>query len=312
MNSPVTNTQIVTTPSAKKVVLTSFLTNFLDISLSLIVTLLSGSVVMLSQFLQAAADITASGLLVLGINQANRKPDRKYPFGHGRETFFWALISSLLMLGGTSTLSIFIGVQRFLNPEPVSNLLLALGTLFFALITNLYSLSLSYKRLFKSEKLAKIPKAFFYSPLIETKTAFVLDLMATSASVLGFISLVILEVTGNYRFDGLGAILIGCSMAVLAFLLLKGVKDLLVGRSAAPEVEENIRLAAKTIPEVKDILDLRTMHLGPEKLLVNLEVHLQDNLNTDEIEKLTDKIKQVIQTKEPTVHHIQVELETPE
>lgn len=312
MSSPSASTEIKTTPSAKKVVLTSFLTNFLDISLSLLVTLLSGSVVMLSQFLQAAADITSSGLLVLGINQSNKKPDKKYPFGHGRETFFWALISSLIMLGGTSTLSIFIGVQRFLNPEPVSHLGLALGTLFFALMTNTYSLSLSFKRLFKNEKTQQIPKAFFYSPLIETKTAFVLDLMATFASILGFISLVILEITGNYRFDGIGAILIGLSMAVLAFLLLKGVKDLLVGRSAAPEVEENIRTAAKTIPEVKDILDLRTMHLGPEKLLVNLEVHLQDDLDTDEIEKLTDRIKQVVQTKEPTVHHIQVELETPE
>lgn len=275
-------------------------------------TILSGSVVMLSQFLQAAADITASGLLVLGINQAKKGPDRKHPFGHGRETYFWALISSLIMLGGTATLSIFLGTQRILNPEPVQNLLLALGVLSFGFMTNIYSLSLSFQRLFKGEPLSEIPQAFFYSPLIETKTAFVLDLMATSASVLGFVSLITLKITGNNRLDGVGAVLIGCSMAILAFILLKGVKELLVGRSAEPEVEENIRSAAKTIPEVRDILDLRTMHIGPEKLLVNLEVHLEDNLNTDEIEQLTDKIKQVIQSKEPTVHHIQVELETPE
>lgn len=312
MTSISSQTEIKSAPSAKKVVLTSFLTNFIDISLSLTVTLLSGSVVMLSQFLQAAADITASGLLVLGINQANKKPDRSHPFGHGRETYFWALISSLIMLGGTSTLSIFLGIQRFFNPEPITNLPLALGVLGIALVTNGYSLSLSFKRLFKDESANEIPKAFFYSPLIETKTAFVLDLMATSASILGFTSLFMLELTGNFRIDGLGAILIGVTMAILAFILLKGVKDLLVGRSAEPEIEENIRKAAKTIPEVKDILDLRTMHLGPEKLLVNLEVHLEDNLNTDEIEKLTDKIKQVVQAQEPTVHHIQVELETPE
>src|SRR3990167_814178 len=126
MSSPNSKVVVTTTPSAKKVILTSFLTNFLDISLSLSVAILSGSVVMLSQFLQAAADITASGLLVLGISQSNKRADKRYPFGHGRETYFWALISSLIMLGGTSTLSIFIGFQRFLNPEPVSNLLLAL------------------------------------------------------------------------------------------------------------------------------------------------------------------------------------------
>ncbi len=304
--------EIKSAPSARKVILTSFLTNFLDIGLSLIVTIISGSVVMLSQFLQAAADITASGLLVLGINQANMKPDRKHPFGHGRETYFWALISSLIMLGGTSTLAIFLGIQRFLNPEPVTNIFMAIGVLIFGFATNFYSLSLSFKRLFKNEPRSNLPKTFFLSPLIETKTAFVLDLMATSASILGFLSLGLLWLTGNNRLDGLGAVMIGLSMAFLAFLLLKGVKDLLVGRSAEPDVEEKIRVAAKSISEVKDILDLRTMHIGPEKLLVNIEVHLEDNLNTDEIERLTDKIKQVIQAKEPTVHHIQVELETPE
>src|SRR3990167_4425470 len=127
MSSPNSKVVVTTTPSAKKVILTSFLTNFLDISLSLTVTVLSGSVVMLSQFLQAAADITASGLLVLGIRQANKSPDQKHPFGHGRETYFWALISSLIMLGGTATLSIFLGLQRILKPEPVTNITLALG-----------------------------------------------------------------------------------------------------------------------------------------------------------------------------------------
>jgi cation diffusion facilitator family transporter len=311
-NQPSTKIEIKSAPSARKVILTSFLTNFFDIALSLAVTLLSGSVVMLSQFFQAAADITASGLLVLGINQSKKGPDRKHPFGHGRETYFWALISALIMLGGTSTLSIFLGVQRILHPEPITNIVLALGVLVFTLTTNLYSLSLSYKRLFTGETLRTFPRAFFYSPLIETKTAFVLDLMATSASMLGFISLLLLQLTGNNQLDGVGALLIGISMASLAFILLKGVKELLVGRSAEPQVEENIRTAAKTLPEVKDILDLRTMHIGPEKLLVNLEVHLEDDLDTDEIEKLIDRIKQVVQTKEPTVHHIQVELETPE
>lgn len=304
--------EVLKPPSARKVVLTSFLTNFFDISLNITVTLLTGSVVMLTQVLQSCADLAASGLLLLGIRQANKKPDRKHPFGHGRETYFWALISALIMLAVTSTLSIFFGWQRFLNPKEIENVFLAVIVLVITFSTNAYSLSLSYRRLLKNKSRDNLLRIFFYSPLIETKTAFVLDLMATSASILGLISLLTLTLTGNNQLDGIGAILIGGCLGFLAFLLLKSVKDLLVGRSAAPEVEETIRAAAKTIPEVRDILDLRTMYIGAEKLLVNLEVHLQDNLTTDEIEKLTDKIKQVIQTKEPTVHHIQVELETPE
>ncbi len=306
------NVKLVSPPSAKKVILTSFLVDVLDVASNLAVALLSGSVVMVSQVLQGVSDLTASGLLLVGIRQSNKKPDHKHPFGHGREMFFWAMISALITFGVTATLSVYLGWERFLHPEPIHNIFLAYVILVITTANNAYSLSLSYKRLRSETTGQRFLKSFFQSPLIETKTTFVLDLMGTSASILGLVSLLLYGLTGNRHFDGLGAIIIGLTLALFSFLLIKSVKDLLVGRSAFPEVEEKIRQAALTIPEVENILDLRTMYIGPERLLVNLEVHLQDNLNTDEIEKLTDRIKEVIQTKEPTVHHIQVELETPE
>lgn len=298
--------------SAKHVVITSFLVDILDVTTSIIVAALTGSVVMVAQILQGAADLAASGFLVFGVRQSAKPADIKHPFGHGREIYFWAMLSALVTFGVTASLSFYLGLERFLNPQGLQNLFLAYLVLGLTTLTNAYSLSLSLKRIRGNAKLARFWQVFKESPLIETKTTFVLDLMGTCASIFGLIALILFGLTGNLRFDGAGAMVIGIVLGIMAFLLIKSVKDLMVGKSASAPEAQKIRAAALSIPEVKAVLDLRTMYMGPEKLLVNLEVHLQDNLTTDEIEVLVDKIKESIKSQVPYVHHIQVELETPE
>ena len=132
-----------------------------------------------------------------------------------------------------------------------------------------------------------------------------------TASILGMIALLLYKLTGDYRFDGLGAILTGVILGILAFILLMGVVDLIIGRSASKETEAKIRTVALNTPQVSKVLALKTLHIGSEKLLVNMEVHLVRNLTTTEIEKLIHKIKEDIKNEVPEVRHIQVELETP-
>ena len=297
---------------ASRVVLTSFLVDVLDVATSLIIAILTGSVVMIVQVLQGISDLAASGFLVLGVRRANKPADIKHPFGHGREIYFWALLSALLTFGVTATLSFYLGLQRYLNPHNLHNLPLAYLVLGLTTLTNAYSFSLSAKRLLHETKFSELPKIFSQSPLIETKTTLVLDLMGTSASLMGLIALILYGITGDLKFDGLGAMIIGIALGAMALLLLKSVNDLMIGKSASEAEAEKIREAAMEFPQVKNILDLRTLYLDPEKLMVNLEVHLKDNLTADEIEVLVDKIKESIKSKVENVHHIQVELETPE
>jgi len=99
-------------------------------------------------------------------------------------------------------------------------------------------------------------------------------------------------------------------LGIFSYFLILGIRDLLIGKSAPEEVEALIRRAALSIPEVKNVSDLKTLHIGSGKLFVNLDVRLQNNLTTREIEKLIDKIKDSIKEKVPTANHIQIELET--
>ncbi len=298
--------------SARTVIVASFLVDVLDIVLSVTVAVITGSIIMLTEALEGVSDLTSSGLLLIGLKRSTQKADKTHPFGYGREIYFWTLLAALIMFGVTSTVSIYFGWQRIIHPHPVDNLIIAQVVLLIAFFSNGYAFFLSYKRLLRKRGVRQIVKIFYKSSLVETKTTFILDLMGTIAAFLGMVALLIYRITGDVRFDGIGAVVIGISLAFLALFLVMGIRDLLVGRSASPETETKIKKAALLVEEVNDVLDLKTLHVGSEKLLVNLEVHMKNNLDTDEIEKLMDEIKENIQQEVPSVKYIQVELETPD
>jgi cation diffusion facilitator family transporter len=211
----------------------------------------------------------------------------------------------------TATLSFWFGLQRVWHPEPIRDLWLAFIALALGLATNGYALNLSIKRLRGVHVGASVWLHFRHSSLIETKTTLVLDLLGSVAAIFGLVAMIMYSITGNARFDGIGSMAIGLATAVLAVMLISSVKDLLVGRSATTDIEDRIREAALEVTGVKRVLDLRTMYLGSERLLVNLEVYMEGGLETRQIEELIDQIKHKVKLRAPIVSHIQVELETP-
>ena len=297
--------------TTKRVILTSFVVDVLDVILNFSIAILSGSVIMLTQVLEGISDLASSGFLLVGFRHSLHKEDKVHPFGYGTEIYFWSFLSAIVMFGLTSTLSFYFGWQRFFHPEPIKDINIALVILIITFFTNGYAFFLSYRRLLKKRPIKHIIQIFYRSSLVETKTTFILDLMGTSASLLGTMALGIYIFTGDQRFDGLGAMVIGIVLSVFSFFLVLGIRDLLIGKSASLETEAKIKNAALEIEEVEAVLDIKTLHLGSEKLLVNLFVHMKSRLGTREIEHLTDKIKDRIQMEVPSAKYIQVELDTP-
>lgn len=298
--------------SSERVVRTSFIVDISDVLINVLVATVSGSVVMLSQALEGVADLLATGFLYLGVKRAKKPSDKKHPFGYGRELYFWTFLSALATFTITAGASFYLGLKRYLDPKPVSSLALTYLALSFAIFSNGYSTTLSLRRLLGKNSFSSVLKVFTNSALIETKTTLMLDFMGTCASFLGLLALILYGITGETRFDGLGAMAVGITLALLAFFIIRAAKDLLVGQSAGKTVEEKIIKATTSFPSVKKVLDLRTLLLGNEKLLINMEVHLIDKLTTDEIEVLIDKIEKEIKKEVPSASNIQIELETPD
>lgn len=296
--------------TTQKVILTSFTVDLLDIILNFAVAALSGSVIIFTEVLEGISDLFSSGFLMVGFYRSLQKEDNLHPFGYGSEIYFWSLLSALVMFGLTSSLSFYFGLQRFMHPQKVTDISLALVVLLIAVLTNGYAFTLSLIRLLRRRPAKHIARIFFKSSLVETKTTFTLDLMGTCSAVLGTIALGIYYFTGDERFDGLGAMIIGVVLAIFAFFLILGIRELLIGKSASKETEDKIRNAALEIDQVEDVLDIKTMHLGTEKLLVNLYVHMKSKLATRELEQLIDKIEDSVRKEVPSAKYVQVELES--
>lgn len=201
--------------SARRAVLTSFFVDALDIALNSVVMSLTGSVVMLAELFQGAADLISSGFLLVGL----RRPRK--------EIYFWTILSALSMLLLASTLSFYFGLQRFLKPEAIENIVLAYAALLFAASSNGYAFYVSVIRILDGRKLSKLARTFASSSLIMTKNTFVLDLMGMSAALVGFIALILYQLTGEQRFDGLGAMGIGVVLAFLSVDLILDIRKMM-------------------------------------------------------------------------------------
>ncbi len=297
--------------SSTHVVRISLLVDVLDVALNVLVAIITGSAVMVAEALQGTADLATTALLLVGIKSSKRGADTNHPFGHGREVYFWTLMSGILMLAITATTSFYNGLQHILHPQIIEDLSAALFVLGVGIISNSYAFYLSFNRLTSAHKDMPLWEIISTSSLIEVKATFILDLIGTLSAAVGLVSLFFVVLTGSTLFDGIGAMGIGISMALLSTLLILDVKDLLVGRGAPSAIEQDIKETALAIKGVEAVLDLRTMYIGSDKLLVNLELDIAPHLETAQIERLVDIIKAELKAKVPSVHHVQIELETP-
>lgn len=297
--------------STKRVLITSLITDIGDITVNSIVAIMSGSIVMLSEMLQGLADVVIDIMLLIGFSRSRRRSTRQHPFGFGKEMYFWAILAGVFILFITSSLAVYFGLRQIIFPEIIDRLYLAYIALSLDAATNIYAFSVSYRHLMSGSSWRDVWRVFRNSPRAATKTTFVADLMGSLAALLGLTALIIYGFTGNILLDGIGAVGIGLVLGALAVVLLIGLKGLVTGQSASPAIEMQIRELVTAHPAVLDVPDLKTMVIGSERLLVNIDVHLRDELETDQVEAIMDEIKAWIRQQVPEATDIQVEPETP-
>ena len=295
--------------SSGKTVWTSFLVDLGDIILNVIVMIATGSVVMLAEAFEGLSDLVASGLLLIGLRSSKRRPNKKHPFGFGKSLFFWTLISAIVMFIFGGGLSVYFGVQRFLHPEEIKKIGFAYGALCISILTNGYALSLSARRLLEKEKLSKLFRIFLTTTHVETKNTFILDFTGTASALTGLISLLLYQLADIQYFDAIGAILIGLLIAVSSLLLIWGVKDYLIGKTASADTEKNIRKAILKVKGVIKITAIETMYIGSEKILVHLDIDVALS-DQEDLGELVEKVKEHVRKEVPIVYSIQVETTT--
>jgi cation diffusion facilitator family transporter len=287
----------------------------------LIAAIITGSTAMLAETLHSFSDTFNQVLLLVGIKTSTKTATERHPFGYGKEQFFWSFIVATLIFGISGILSLEQGFNSLLGGKMhyhienvnISYIILAISTIFEG---NALRVALVLSKHAIEARGEKIGIATLFKEFQESKDPSILTvLVEDSAALLGIIvaglGIFFSSLTGNTIYDAISSLLIGSILMAFAFFLAKENKALLIGESISRRDYKKVVRLINELPEVNRILSLRTMHFGPQDVLVTIEVNLVDGLDTDKIESVIDTIEQKVKQAIPYVNpsKIYVELE---
>jgi cation diffusion facilitator family transporter len=261
--------------------------------------LLTGAASMLAEAVHSLADTGNQALLLLGQRRGQRQPTERHPFGYGRERYFWSFIVALVLFALGSVYAIYEGIHRVLHPTPLEAPLVAVGILSVAVVLESWSFrtalreahalrgDMGWLEFIRRTKAAELPVV-----LLE-------DLGALLGLVFALLGVGLAYLTGDARFDGIGSIVIGVLLGVIAVLLSFEMQSLLIGEAADPAVEKQIRNALSGSSGIQRVIHLRTVHLGPEELLVAAKLEFDVSLSVQALCERIDEAERTIRTLVP-------------
>jgi len=287
--------------------------NALIAVLKLIAAVITGSSGMMAEALHSIADTTNQIFLLLGLRFYKRPASAKHPFGYGKERFFWSFIAAIFIFGVGATYAIYEGIVKLTHPHPPTNLGWAYAVLALSFLLESGSIAIA---LYQEIKEAHHEGLGFFDYLRESKDPTAKTVIfEDSAALIGIIIATLGLVLTQYQvggsagayWDGVASIAIGLVLAVVAFVLARSSRGLLLGEAANKNEVAAIKQAIESHPNVERVVELLTMHLAPKQILINAHVQLRPNLITGEIEKSIAEIEDRIKRAEPKVEMIFLE-----
>jgi cation diffusion facilitator family transporter len=294
----------------KRIVFIALITNVAIAVSKLIAALITGSSAMLAEAAHTVADSGNEISLLLGLRLAARPPDPEHPFGHGKERYFWPFIASLSMFIIGGSFSVYRGIETALRPQAMQDIGLNYTVLGISAMLDGASFFVAFRGVRH-----QLAKSGFWRAIQSTKDPTLFNvLLEDTAALLGlglaFVGLFLYQLTGIAVFDSAASVLIGLLLGGIALVLAYESRSLLLGEAASPETLQKIVEAVRRVPEVVEIVELLTMHLAPDDILVNMELTLKEGLTTTEVEKVIDRIEGEIRKEVPQARRIFIECET--
>ncbi len=270
---------------------------------------MTGSSAMLSEGIHSLVDTGNQVLLLHGMKQAKKPADEDFPFGHGKEIYFWSFVVAILIFAVGSGVSIYEGIRHVIHPSQIENPMVNYVVLGLAMVFEGGAWFFAFKEFGK----VKGKRGYIEAVQRGKDPSMFVVLFEDSAALLGLLiallGIWLAQVTGNPVFDGVASILIGVILGGTAIWLAIETKGLLIGEGANKEVITSIRLIAESFDEVEKVNELLTMHMGPEFILVNISIRFKRGQLTREIEAVIQDIDSVIKAKHGYVKRIFVEAE---
>lgn len=257
-----------------KAILLALGANFAIFVTKLFAALVTGSGAMMAEAVHSLADCGNQGLLLLGIRQARRPPSDEFPLGWGRALYFWSFLVAILLFSVGGMFSIYEGIHKLTNPEPLKWPWLALGVLVFGIVVEGISMRGCMQEVNKARGAQSLWTWFHETRSSELLVIFGEDLAALLGLCVATVAVGATMLTGNLMFDAAGTIAIGALLIVVAVLVAIEVKALLIGQGMEPRRRDELMAFLKNRPEVADVLNLITLQMGPD-VMVAVKARMQ-------------------------------------
>jgi len=270
--------------------------------------MLTGSSSMLAESIHSVADSGNQALLLVGGNRARREATPQHPFGYGRERYIYAFIVSIVLFSVGGLFALYEGYHKLQHPGPITSwqwvpivvLVVAIGLESFSFRTAIQE---SNKIRGKSTWTGFIR----HSRVPELPVVLLEDLAALVGLVLALFGVGLTLITGSGVWDAIGTVLIGVLLVAVAFILAMETKSLLVGESATSEDVTKIESAVLASGDIERIIHMRTLHLGPEELLVALKIAVPRGAQAADVARAIDAAESRIREAVPIARVIYVE-----
>lgn len=237
---------------------------------------LTGSSAMLTEGFHSVVDSVNQLLLLYGEHRAERPPDARHPLGYGRELYFWSFVVAILIFATGAGLSIYEGVLHILAPAPVEDVRVAYAVLAVSILLEGGSFLTAVRAFARDKGELGWWKAIHRSKDPSTFIVLFEDSAALFGLVVAGAGITLSRLTGDPTWDGAASIAIGCALAVVAVLLAREAKGLLIGEAADPALVKGVAEAFAARPEVTRVGQVVTVHVAPKKVFVAADVDFAD------------------------------------
>lgn len=259
--------------------------------------LLTGASSMLAESVHSLADTTNQALLLVGNKQAKRDQDERHPFGYGATRYFWSFVVALVLFSLGGMFAVYEGVHKIRHPEELDRPIVAIAILIVAILLESYS--------FRTAITESIPlkgnQSWFSfiktSRVPELPVLLLEDFGALAGLTIALCAIGLSLVTDNPVWDGYGTLAIGALLLVIAAVLIVEMRGLLLGESATRADVDKITDTIQSTPDVERLIHMRTLHQGPEDVLVAAKVQLRAGMSFE-------AVAETINTIEARIRHV--------
>ena len=268
---------------------------------------ITGSSAMISEAIHSFVDSGNEVFLLIGIHKSKKPPDELHPFGYGKELYFYSLVVAILIFGLGGGMSFYEGIKHISSPAEIRDAFWNYIVIAVAFISESISFSIAFREFLKEKGGRKFIHALIASKNPTNYTVLLEDAAAIAGLIIAVVGIYLGHTLNNPYLDAAASLLIGVVLTVVALFLAFESKQLLIGESAERQVIQKIKEITNSDPAVKDTNKILTMHIGPDVVLLNMEIQFNKDVLITELPEVISRLEDKITESYPEIRQIFIE-----